>query len=172
VTLETGRLVLRPVEPGDAAAIEPEISRYEVSRNLLSVPWPYEPGTVEEWIRGATPGVHFAIEHDGELVGVISLSVTESDARGELGYWIAVGHWGKGYATEAVRALVEHGFRDLGLNKVHAGVFGDNPASGRVLEKAGMRREGVRRQHHYRLDRWCDLVHYGILREEWSEQSS
>jgi RimJ/RimL family protein N-acetyltransferase len=172
VRIETERLVLRPVALEDAPAVQRQVARYEIARNLYTLPWPYPEDGAETWLRGAAERGNFAIEREGELIGVMSLTVTEQDSRAELGYWVAVEEWGKGYATEAARALIDYAFRELGLNRVHAGVFGDNPGSQRVLEKAGMKREGVRPQHHFRIDRMCDLVHYGMLRSDWSAPSS
>ena len=84
-----------------------------------------------------------------------------------MGYWIGTPYWGCGFATEATAAVVRYGFEELQLNRVHAAHFALNPASGRVLEKLGMRREGCRRQHVLKWDRYVDLVLYGLLREEY-----
>jgi RimJ/RimL family protein N-acetyltransferase len=98
-------------------------------------------------------------------VGCIGLRVDFLHSRGELGYWIGVPYWGRGYATEAARRLVGFAFDTLGLNRVHASCFSRNRASARVLEKAGLVREGVLRRHVRRFGRFEDLTLYGLVRE-------
>lgn len=140
---------------------------------MLRVPHPYPDGGAAEWIATAAQrGRDFAIElHEtGEVVGSIAINPYEQHRRAEIGYWVAVAHWGRGYMTEAVRAIIDYGFRELGLNRVHAECHGDNPASARVLEKAGMTYEGTLRQHSFRLGRFADKLQFGILRSEWREE--
>ena len=83
-----------------------------------------------------------------------------------MGYWIGVPYWNKGYCSEAAKALIGYGFDELGLNRVFAEHMVRNPASGRVMEKAGMTYEGTLRQHVKKWDRYEDLKVYGILRTE------
>jgi ribosomal-protein-alanine N-acetyltransferase len=89
-------------------------------------------------------------------------------ARAELGYWIGVPHWSRGYATEAAQATVEFAFRRLGLNRVYAYHFTTNPASGRVLQKIGMQLEGTRRRHTRKWGEFLDSDMYAVLRDDWS----
>jgi RimJ/RimL family protein N-acetyltransferase len=103
-------------------------------------------------------------------VGVISAGIAREHRHAELGYWIAKPFWGNGYATEAARAVVDYAFRERGLNRVLAECFAGNPASARVLEKAGMTREGTLREHIWKWDRFVDLDAYAILRSEWEAQ--
>jgi ribosomal-protein-alanine N-acetyltransferase len=168
--LETERLVLRPFEADDAPAVEREVSRVEIAR-MMAVPHPYPEGGASMWIAQSEPGRDFAIvlRQTGELVGAISISPDEQHRRASLGYWCGVAHWGRGYATEAVRAIIEYGFVQLALDRVHADCYADNPASRRVLEKAGMTLEGCLRQHSFRLGRVADKLQFGILRSEWPE---
>ena len=167
--IETERLVLRPFTLDDAPVVQREVARIEIARMTLTVPHPYPEGGAADWISTVRPGVAFAIElrERGDLAGSISLVVEEHHRRGELGYWLAVDLWGRGYMSEAAAALVDHGFGEVGLNRVYAQCFSDNPGSRRVLEKAGMTYEGARRQHVFRLDRYVDTQQFGILRSEW-----
>jgi RimJ/RimL family protein N-acetyltransferase len=169
VRLETERLVLRPLEVADAPVIQREVSRVEIARMTLTIPHPYPDGGAAAWIAQTRPGVDFALElrAGGEIVGAASIVANAEHRRAEIGYWCAVACWGRGYMTEAARALVDYGLRDLELNRVYAQVFADNPASRRVLEKAGMTYEGARRQHIFRLGRFVDTQQFGILRSEW-----
>jgi [ribosomal protein S5]-alanine N-acetyltransferase len=101
------------------------------------------------------------------LLGTVSLRRFARDRRAELGYWLAAEAWGRGYATEACRALIDFGFAECALARIYAQVLAGNVASMRVLEKLGMVSEGIRRQHVRKDRRLCDVALYGILRDEW-----
>ena len=88
-------------------------------------------------------------------------------ARAELGYWIGKPYWRNGYATEAARAILQYGFGQLGLNRIHAGHFTRNPGSGRVMQKIGMTHEGHQPRHVKKWDRFEDLELYGILHSQY-----
>lgn len=172
--LRTPRLLLRPFCPEDAPAVRHLAGAREVALNTLNVPHPYGEGAAESWIAGhreawarGTEAV-FAITRagDGELVGAMGLRLQPEHAAAELGYWIGVPFWGNGYATEAARAVLAYGFGPLGLQRIYAHHFARNPASGRVLEKIGMREEGVLRQHVVKWGERQDLRCFGILRSE------
>jgi ribosomal-protein-alanine N-acetyltransferase len=97
--------------------------------------------------------------NDDSLLGMIELSqLSLHDRRGELGYWIAPGHRGHGYATEAAKAMCDVGFRTLRLHRIEAGAFSRNRGSIRVLEKAGLRHEGRRRERVLWGRSWLDQV--------------
>jgi len=174
-TLYTERLVLRAFTLGDAPEVRRLAGEWEVARTLLSVPHPYGEGVAEEWISGHRSelergeGVHFGVvvRERGELCGACGLMINANDANAELGYWIGVPYWGRGYATEAAREVVRYGFEELRLHRVHAAHFGSNPASGRVLAKIGMSHEGTRREHHRKYGDYEDRVEYGLLAGEW-----
>lgn len=173
--LRTPRLRLRPFLPDDAPAVQRLAGDLAVAHTTLNIPHPYEDGMAEAWItmvaEDFTVGrqVVFAVtgEATAELLGAIGLVLRLEHARAELGYWIGHPFWGQGYATEAVREVLRYGFVTLGLHRIHASHFARNPASGRVMLKAGMRQEGVARAHVRRFDRFEDLVQYGMLREEF-----
>ena len=106
----------------------------------------------------------------GELVGAINvLGVSKQNSHGEMGYWIGTPYWNQGYCTEAARALIRFSFDTLGLHRVFAHHLGRNPASGRVMAKAGMRYEGTLREHTRKNDLFEDLPVYGILASEFEE---
>ncbi|AQK62395.1 uncharacterized N-acetyltransferase p20 [Zea mays] len=107
-----------------------------------------------------------AICVSGAVVGAVSLAPTPERCRWELGYVLARAHWGKGVATAAVRRALRDAFADLepeGLRRVEALVDVGNPASQRVAEKAGFRREGVLRRHYWHKGRARDMVMYSFL---------
>jgi ribosomal-protein-alanine N-acetyltransferase len=175
-TLETDRLVLRPLCDADASAVAAGAGDPRVARYLIQVPSPYPPALARRWIRGRLEwwasgrGVTLGIatrEAPRALLGTVSLRRFARDRRAELGYWLAASAWGHGYATEATTALVELGFAELGLARIYAQVLAGNAASLRVLAKLGMVCEGVKRQHVRKDRRLHDVVFYGLLRDEW-----
>ena len=140
--------------------------------NTLTIPYPYPAGEAERWIARHAEGweqgrrATFAVclGEGGELCGAVGLGIERAHAGGELGYWIARSHWSRGLASEAARAVIEFAFGPLDLQRVYAAHFTWNPASGRVLEKCGMQREGLMRGHVQKLGQPTDEVLYGILR--------
>ena len=160
----TARLTLRPLTLDDAPAVQTLAGAYEVALNTLLVPHPYPEGAAEEWISKNDPHT-FAID-DGQLVGAMGL-VMKGDEMAELGYWIGVPFWNRGYASEAARAIIRYGFGECALHRIFAGHFARNPASGRVMAKAGMTLEGTLRQHVKKWGEYLDVSYYGILRDEW-----
>ncbi len=174
-TLRTRRLVLRPFTLDDASVIQELAGAHEVAIGTLTVPHPYEDGMAEDWIQGLDrdwqdrEALALAMEAEPHgLVGTVGLVELEiPHGRAELGYWVGVPYWGRGYATEGGSAVLEYAFNVLGLNRVWAQHFTRNPASGRVLEKLGFRREGTLRSHHRRFGEFEDAAVYGTLASEW-----
>ena len=155
----------------DAPAVQRLCGEYDIALNTLLIPHPYPDGAAEEWISkhqaefDENKIIHFAID-DGQLTGAMGL-VTKDKGISEIGYWIGKPFWGRGYATEAAIEVIRYGFEERDLLRIFAMHYGRNPASGRVLQKAGMRYEGTLRQHLKKWDEYVDLVCYGLLREEW-----
>lgn len=172
--LHTGRLVLRGFTPADAPRVQALAGAREIASTTLTLPHPYEDGMAEAWIGGHAAAwearTHLALavttESDG-VVGVVSLGLVPAHAHGEVGYWIGVPYWNRGFATEAAGAVLAYGFGELGLHRVLGRSFARNPASGRVLRKLGMRHEGTMREHLRRWDRYEDVECYAILEDEW-----
>ncbi len=173
--IHTARLVLRAPQKSDAPAIQRLADDVDIARNTLTIPHPYPPGAAESWIamvtEKAADGNHaaFAIcdRTSGELYGVIGLRIERDQQRAELGYWIGKPFRGRGLASEASRAVLEHAFGALELERVYAAHFPWNPASGRVLEKAGLKREGILRGHAQKKGERIDLQFFGLLRAEY-----
>ena len=174
-TLATRRLTLRPFRPGDAPVVRQLAGERAIADTTLNIPHPYEEGMAEEWIAGHEPGYEdgasatFAIvrQDDALLAGAIGLQIDRAINKAELGYWIGAPFWNRGYATEATLAVLKFGFDDLRLNRIQACHFARNPASGRVMQKAGMLLEGTARQNIIKWGRYEDLVSYAMLREDW-----
>jgi len=173
VTLDTARLRLRPFRPDDAAEVARLACRAEIAATTLAIPHPYTLADAEAWIAGQ-PGAAasgsaflFAItDRSGVLLGTIGLHVVPIHRRAELGYWIGVEHWGRGYATEAGRAVLDFGFGPLALNRIEAHAFPENPASSRVLEKLGFRFEGLLRHHVVKGGVPRDGRFYAVIRSD------
>lgn len=173
--LETTRLRLRPYELADAADLQRLAGDAAVAATTLLIPHPYPDGAAETWI--STHPAQWAARENlvlaitlaatGELLGSIGLIFDAAHEKAELGYWIGVPHWNRGYASEAARAIIDYGFRTLGLDRIQAHHMAHNPASGRVMEKAGMQREGLRPQGILKNGEFHDAVFYGILRSDW-----
>ena len=136
---------------------------------------PVGEGMAEEWIAIHLPKYRTGEQVDlavtakecGDLIGAIGLTIHQRFRRAELGFWIGREYWNHGYCTEAAQMVIDYGFRRLSLNRIHSHHFGRNPASGRVLVKIGMSREGLLRQHVLKEGRFEDSVAYGILRSDW-----
>jgi RimJ/RimL family protein N-acetyltransferase len=178
-TLETPRLILRPFEVADARDVQRLAGDRAIADMTLNIPHPYEDGMAEQWISTHQPKFEagelasFAVvlRATGELVGAIGLVISRRFDRAELGYWVGRPYWNRGYCTEAGRALLEYGFTELSLNRIHASHLSRNPASGRVMEKLGITREGLLRQHAKKWDKYEDLVVYGLVRQDWMRSS-
>jgi RimJ/RimL family protein N-acetyltransferase len=177
-TLTTRRLTLRPAAPEDADAT-----------------WPYRRlESVSEWITASPPDLatyrtmftepdrlanSIIVEHDGQVIGDLMLRIEDAWAQAEvraqahrkqaeLGWVLDPARTGRGFATEAVEALLEECFTNLGIRRVIANCFLANTASWRLMDRLGMRREqhAVRDSLH-RSGQWLDGLTYAILADEW-----
>lgn len=170
--LFTSRLLLRPLDLGDAVRIRQLAGNRAVAATTLRIPHPYPEGAAEQFIGGlpsllaAEKAACFGIvlQEEGLLCGCVGFDFELEHDRAELGYWVGVPYWGRGIATEAVNAAVEYGFGFFNLNRITASCFADNAPSLRVLEKCGFEREGVLRQHVKKWNRYTDLVACALLR--------
>lgn len=179
-TLHTTRLTLRPFVAMDGPRVKLLAGERAIADTTGSIAHPYEDGMAEAWIAHhaadfeAGKGVQFAVtlSATGELLGSIGLTTAPPHCRAELGYWLGVPYWGRGYTTEASEAVVRYGFNEMGLARIAAQYFLRNPASGHILQKLGMRQEGVLRRHYLKWDTLEDTVLCGMLREEWEALST
>lgn len=167
--LRTRRLTLRAPRPADALALaamlaDPRVTRYLLVPRGRAAAYLWVDRAREGWADGT--GANFTIVHDRTLIGTVGLRIVPRHAHAELGYWLGADHWGDGLAAEAARSVVAWGFKALPLRRIYGQYLGDNHASGRVMEKIGMIREGVRRRHLRRSGTWYDAHQFGILRED------
>lgn len=170
-TLDTERLRIRPYSEADIPELLPLIATREVAETTLRIAHPYTEQDARAFLELTKEPdklwLAITLREDGRQIGGIGLRVEQPHQHAELGYWLGVAHWGKGYATEASRAMLRYGFEGLGLHRIFASHFGHNPASGRILKKIGMRYEGCQREHLSKWGQFVDSELYGILRREW-----
>ena len=170
--LETEQLVLRPYRLADAPSVQRMCGDPAIAATTLAIPHPYPDGAAEQWIsthaesfrQGTQVTLAITLKPDLPVIGTVGLSVNKNHQRGELGYMVAREHWNQGYCTEAARALMDYGFSTLNLNRIQAMHFPHNPASGRVMEKLGMTKEGLLHQYVCNRGVFEDLYVYSILR--------
>ncbi len=170
--ITTDRLILRPFTLDDADDVARMCGTGVIQRNVLSLPYPYTRDNAVSWIsnhaRRREDGscYDFAVtdKDTGALYGSISLVMRVKDSpTAEMGYWIGEEFWNRGYATEAARGLIEYAFSEMMLHRVFAQHFGSNIASGRVMQKAGMKYEGTMKDQFFKNGRYEDMVIYGIV---------
>jgi ribosomal-protein-alanine N-acetyltransferase len=159
-TLETQRLLLRPLRIADAADVVRLAGAREIADTTVTIPHPYTGDLAvawisslqEHWAAGSLAAFAITLRDGGGLVGAAGLSHIDRDhEQAELGYWIGVPFWGRGYASEAAARVLSFGLETLALNRVYAHCMLRNAASDAVLRKIGMKREGVLRQ---RVRKW------------------
>ena len=176
--LATARLVLRAPRRSDGEAIAALANDRRIAANTARIPHPYAIEDAEQFIAAVNKRegeACFAVTLDGAPIGVCSVDLREDGP--ELGYWLGVPYWGRGFATEAVRALIDHAFGDLEHETLISGARVNNPASRRVLEKCGFQWTGVRLSRirainsaapidRFRLDRglWASLKSWGRVK--------
>ncbi|RKE78715.1 MULTISPECIES: GNAT family N-acetyltransferase [unclassified Chryseobacterium] len=169
--LQTERLILSQLEEKDIPFIV-ELLQHRIFSDLTSnIPYPYVENDARSWVKMSkeafenNTGYTFAIRNkEGQIIGAIGLHDRDDD-KAELGYWIGIPYWNKGYVTEAAKAIIDFGFNELKLNKIFATHFPHNPASGRIMEKAGMEQEAVLIKEVKKDGEYFDLVRYCILKD-------
>jgi [ribosomal protein S5]-alanine N-acetyltransferase len=168
--LKLERSLLRPWRPGDVDSLVRNANNRAIWRNLRDLfPHPYTVEDAKRWIRIANPTDrinNFAIVVDDLAVGAIGLVPREDVFRrsAEIGYWIGEAYWGRGIVTEAVRAVTDYAFANFDICRVFAGVFEWNPASMRVLEKAGYEFECRMKKSVTKDGETIDEIIYAVVR--------
>ena len=169
--LRTKRLLLRTHTVEDAKAFWHVINDYDTAKMTASWPYPVPYDLVKERFENAldfdeTRRLMPVIVYNGQVIGNMGIGIKKEDGVPELGYTIGKKWWGKGLMTEAVIALCEYAFKTMPISFIDAETYKDNPASGRVLEKAGFVRTGEGATVYCKA-RQCDLGgwHYRLMRE-------
>ena len=172
--IATERLVLRPLEARDRVRLIALANNWKVARNLSTMPYPYTEQAADEWLAkqpalwASGKAVPLAITNDGELIGGIGVGIRDGQDW-ELGYWLGEPYWNRGYATEAATALRDYAFDTLKLERVAAGHFAENHASGRILTKLGFRY--TKEAPRYSLARGADVncLEMTLSQARWRE---
>jgi RimJ/RimL family protein N-acetyltransferase len=142
--LETKRLALRAPRLKDAKTVATLANDRRIAENTARIPYPYKKSDAEVFItrvNGVGEAVFLITLHNETIIGACSLVM--QDKAPELGYWLGVNYWGKGYATEALHAVIDYAFTDLAHEALAAAARVTNPGSRRVLEKCGFQWTGV-----------------------------
>ena len=163
---------MRPFKISDADDVERLAGDFRVAETTAAIPHPYPKGAAIAWISTHQPafdsgtGVVYAITDSASdvLLGAISLlDISAHHARCEIGYWVAHNHWSTGICSEAARAIVEYAYTELGITRVVARCLARNVGSARVIEKAGLIREGHLAKHVNHRGVFEDVLLYGIV---------
>jgi len=176
--LETDRLVLRPLRRQDAKDIfsyasDPEVARYVLWDPHQSVS---ETRSYIRYMRslsrrGLPSSWAVTLRDSGKVIGTIGFMwYSEANSAAELGYSLSKSFWNLGYATEALRAVIRSVFAVLPVNRLEAQHDLRNPASGRVMEKSGMKKEGILRQRIRNKGEYVDVALFAILRSDLENQ--
>jgi RimJ/RimL family protein N-acetyltransferase len=170
--LQSGNIKLRPLHLSDAGRMAILANNEKISRNLRDgFPNPYTMADAENFLKkfiDQDPVTFFGIEYSGEYVGNISLVPGQDVYRksAEIGYFIGEPYWNKGIVTTAVNIISDYGFNQLGIIRIHTGVFEYNQASMRVLEKCGFTKDCVFRKSVFKLGKLWDEVRYSKISPE------
>ncbi len=173
--LTTERLILSKVSSNDIPKIVEYAGNERVAETTLNIPHPYEEKDAIFWINSANQGFKnktqftfgIRLKTTNEFIGGIGIKVNDRFQRGALGYWIAEQFWNKGYTTEAVGAMLDFGFKELNLNKIYATHLVENVASGKVMIKNRMIKEGELKDHTKKGDSFRSVIQYRLTKEEF-----
>jgi RimJ/RimL family protein N-acetyltransferase len=175
LVLTTQRMRLRPLRDTDAPALFAIFSDPAVMRYWSTPPW----ASIDQAhrmiagdLQAMASGEHLRLGlerlHDGMLLGMCTLfAFSASSRRAEVGYALAASEWGHAYMDEALRALLDHGFTQLQLNRIEADIDPRNEASARSLQRLGFRQEGLLRERWIVGDEISDTALYGLLERDW-----
>jgi RimJ/RimL family protein N-acetyltransferase len=168
--LNLGHFTIRNWRHGDEQSLAHHANNRKIWLNVRDrFPYPYTPADAEQWVKKATSetsNADFAIAVDDAAVGGISIFLQTDIFRrsAEIGYWLGEEFWGRGIVTEAVRAMTEYAFSHYDICRIYAGVFEWNPASMRVLEKAGYELESRTKKSVTKDGQTIDEFIYAIVR--------
>ncbi len=175
--IPTKRLILGPLSIADIPRIVEYADNPNIAKMLRNLPSPYAEKDAVFWINLANQGIEnktayvfkIGLKERNEFIGGMGLHSVSTHDKAEAGYWIAEPFWGKGYATEALGALLGFGFKTVGLNKIYAVHNTQNPASGKVMINNNMIKEGVLVDEEKKDDKYLTMVRYRLTKREYEE---
>ncbi|KMQ70772.1 GNAT family N-acetyltransferase [Chryseobacterium koreense] len=172
--LQTARLILnRPVQSDLDDLVHHLNSDSAFSENTLNIPFPYKREHAEFFLNelvdkgfASRNNFTFAIREKGNprLIGAIGIHPEKNHHKAEVGYWLAKEFWNNGYVSEALNEIIRFAFEELQLHKIHASHFPHNPASGRIMQKCGMKLEAHLKKEFFKNGRFIDVYRYSILK--------
>jgi [ribosomal protein S5]-alanine N-acetyltransferase len=176
--LLTKRLRLRRLELSDLQTLIRFANNRKISDQILNIPFPYrEEDAIQRFnfiLQGFRNGERyvFAITLRGKenLIGEIGIHLDKENNHAQFGYWVAEPYWGKGIATEATGAILKFGFEKLGLRKIYATHYLENPASGKVMSNNGMIVEGELKDHYRIGNSYRSVVQFRLTSDEYKKQ--
>ncbi len=174
-------MILRPYEPSDTEDIFKVVSRREIADTTVSIPHPYPRQTVEWWINFIKENMEkgnayeFGVYKKDEPHIYIGnsgfVNISKQHNNGEIGYFISPEYWNQGYGTEACCKIVEFGFQELKLERVYGRCMTKNEGSRKIMEKAGLKYEGLAKHEVLKWDKYEDVWYFGLIRSEWEENN-
>jgi [ribosomal protein S5]-alanine N-acetyltransferase len=178
--LKTPRLCLGALSEADIPNIIAFAGNPKVAASTLNIPHPYKEADALFWINNAKQGFEnktiftFGIRTHcpDEFIGGIGIKINQRFNRGEIGYWIAEPFWNKGYASEALGAVLKFGFEEINLHKIFATFLIENIASGKVMIKNGMIKEGELKDHTKKENNYRTLYQYRLTIDEYKDRKA
>ena len=178
--LETERLILKQYEIEFADAIYEVVKHQEIADTMVMIPHPYPREVVDRWIsylqksfeKGTAYEFAVFLKENNRYIGNCGLvAVSKNHGNAEVGYFIDPSQWGKGYATEACKKIIDYGFQDHQLNRIYSRCMVRNIASRKVMEKSGMVWEGRHRQEFLKDGVYEDMDYLAVLAEEYFKEN-
>lgn len=173
--LHTERLHLRRIRLSDFNSLIRYANNEKISDQIINIPYPYKEEDAVTRMNFVLQGFQnqeryvFAItlKDQDELIGEIGIHLDKTNDSAQVGYWIGETFWGQGIVSEALAAILKFGFEELNLNKIYATHYPDNIASGRIMQKNGMIKEGELKQHYKIKGKYRDLIQYRLTKDEF-----
>jgi len=172
---KSARLKYRPLHLSDASRVQLLAGHPKIAETTATIPHPYLDGIAEQWIASHAKacaegrGLDWGIELISQslLIGNISCFIDTKNKKMEIGYWMGLDFWGQGYMTEALISVRDFLFQNTDLNKITCRHIESNPASGKVMLKAGLKLEGRLKQEFFRNGKFQDMIVYGLTRDDY-----
>lgn len=173
--LQSERLILNHFNKGDIKDVAKLSNDKDMFEMTASLPYPYLEDHAKEWISTHDEQIAtgknfiFAIRllESNSLIGCINISINNFNNRGYIGYWIGKKFWNMGYGTEALKRIISYGFEDLKLERIWAEYYAHNTPSGKIMKKAGMIDEGIKRNHIKKDNEYIDLKVSAIIKSDY-----
>jgi len=174
-TLHTPRLVLSQLEVNDIPRIVKYADNPNIANNVRYLPQPYREKDAIVWLNNARQGFDkqtayifkLGLKETNEFIGGMGLNLKKQHHKAELGYWIGEPFWNKGYATEAIAAILKFGFETLELNKIYAMHYDFNLASGKVMINNKMIKEAELVDDEFKHGKFVTQTQYHLTKREY-----